>query len=86
MTAETDEKGESSMQSRISSWLGILARLWRRSCAELSSRWRLLRSRPAAGYSTETVIVTALLVLLALTVIGILVARVTAKVNGIDLS
>ena len=74
------------MSSRIRSWAGTVARLWRSSADELRARWRLLQSRPDAGYSTETVIVTALLVLLALTVIGILVARVTAKVNGIDLS
>ena len=74
------------MSSRIRSWARIVTHLWRSSADELRARWRLLASRPDAGYSTETVIVTALLVLLALTVIGILVARVTAKVNGIDLS
>jgi hypothetical protein len=74
------------MHSRIRSWIALLALLGRNAYAELSSRWRLLRSRPDAGYSTETVIVTALLVLLALTVIGILIARVTARVEGIDLS
>lgn len=38
-----------------------------------------------AGYSTETVIVTALLSIMGLTVIGIIVAKVTARANGIDL-
>lgn len=38
-----------------------------------------------AGYSTEAVIVTALLAVMGLAVIGIIVAKVTAKANGIDL-
>ncbi|MEN8652348.1 hypothetical protein ABCR94_17520 [Streptomyces sp. 21So2-11] len=38
-----------------------------------------------AGYSTEAVIVTALLAVLGLTVIGVIVAKVMAKANGIDL-
>lgn len=38
-----------------------------------------------AGYSTETVIVTALLVIMGIAVIGIIVAKVTAKASGIDL-
>ncbi|MCC3654015.1 hypothetical protein DMH02_009790 [Streptomyces sp. WAC 00631] len=37
------------------------------------------------GYTTETVVVTALLAILALTVVGIIIAKVTAKANGIDL-
>lgn len=74
------------MHSRISSWIRTLACLWLTARDELRARWTVLQNRPDAGYSTETVIVTALLVLLALTVIGILIARVTAKVSGIDLS
>ncbi|WP_419994465.1 hypothetical protein [Streptomyces boninensis] len=38
-----------------------------------------------AGYSTETVVVTALLAMLALTAIGIVVAKVVGRANGIDL-
>ncbi|MEV8320445.1 hypothetical protein AB0Q95_40485 [Streptomyces sp. NPDC059900] len=38
-----------------------------------------------AGYSTETVLVTALLAVMGIAVIGIIVAKVTAKANGIDL-
>ncbi|MET9036976.1 MULTISPECIES: hypothetical protein [Streptomyces] len=38
-----------------------------------------------AGYSTETVIVTALLVIMGIAVIGIIVGKVTAKASGIDL-
>lgn len=36
------------------------------------------------GYSTEAVVVTAALVLLALAVVGIIVARVTAKAQSIN--
>lgn len=51
------------------------------------ARWDEIRrhARDDAGYSTETVIVTALLAILALTVVGIIVAKVTAKANGISL-
>lgn len=38
-----------------------------------------------AGYTTETILVTALLVVLALAVLAILVAKVTAKANGINM-
>ena len=38
-----------------------------------------------AGYTTETVLVTGLLVVLAITVIAIIVAKVTAAANAIDL-
>ncbi|MFD7169251.1 hypothetical protein [Streptomyces violascens] len=38
-----------------------------------------------AGYSTETVIVTALLVILALSAIGVIASKVLAKANGLDL-
>jgi hypothetical protein len=41
--------------------------------------------RDDAGYTTETVVITALLALLAITVVGIIVAKVTAKANGINL-
>ncbi len=49
----------------------------------LGARWRALRADPDAGYSTETVIVTALLAALALTAVGIIVAKVVAKANSI---
>ncbi|MBN1174643.1 MAG: hypothetical protein JXA67_20940 [Micromonosporaceae bacterium] len=53
--------------------------------SELRYRWRLLRERPDAGYSTEAVLVTALLVTLALLVIGTIAAKVSGKANSIDL-
>ncbi|MFD1271823.1 hypothetical protein ACFQ51_06960 [Streptomyces kaempferi] len=59
-----------------------------RSIAARTRRWgRRLRRRMAqdAGYSTETVIVTALLVIMGIAVIGIIVGKVTAKASGIDL-
>ena len=49
----------------------------------LGARWRALRAEPGAGCSTETVIVTALLAALALTAVGIIVAKVIAKANSI---
>ncbi|MFT7837731.1 hypothetical protein Q5530_16475 [Saccharothrix sp. BKS2] len=51
----------------------------------LRARWEQLRRHPEAGYSTETVLVTALLVVAALAVIAIVVAKVTDKANGITL-
>lgn len=57
----------------------------------LSALIALIRMRTTAlraderGYSTETVVVTALLVGLAIAVLGIIIAAVTAKVDSIDL-
>ncbi|TVT52023.1 hypothetical protein FNH05_13710 [Amycolatopsis rhizosphaerae] len=51
----------------------------------LKARWEVLRREPEAGYSTEAVLVTALLVVMALAVIAIIVAKVTHKANGINL-
>lgn len=49
------------------------------------ARWEALRERPDAGYSTETVLVTALLVVAALAVIAIIASKVTEKANGITM-
>lgn len=43
------------------------------------------RARGDAGYTTETIVVTALLVILAVTVVGIITAKVLGKANAIDL-
>ncbi|MFI9811533.1 hypothetical protein [Saccharothrix variisporea] len=51
----------------------------------LRARWELVRRHSDAGYSTETVLVTALLVVGALTVIAIVVAKVTEKAAGITM-
>lgn len=58
----------------------------------MGSCWQILRARieqvrqnPEGGYTTETVVVTALLVIAALAVVAIIVGKVTAKARGIDL-
>ena len=50
----------------------------------LQGRWQALRADPDAGYSTEAVIVTALLAALALTAVGIIVAKVVSSANNIN--
>ncbi|PNE38176.1 MULTISPECIES: hypothetical protein [Streptomyces] len=57
-----------------------LTRLLRAHLAEVRQH-----ARSDAGYTTETVLITALLVILALSVVGIIVAKVTAKAKAIDL-
>jgi hypothetical protein len=42
------------------------------------------RERPEAGYSTEAVVVIALLVAVAVAAVGIIGAKVLAKAHGID--
>ncbi|MGH3573613.1 MAG: hypothetical protein ACRDRD_21645 [Pseudonocardiaceae bacterium] len=58
---------------------------WVLLVSALHARIEELRRNPDAGYTTETVLVTALLVVAALVVVGIIVAKVTAKANGINL-
>jgi ABC-type Fe3+ transport system permease subunit len=43
------------------------------------------RERPEGGYTTEVVAVTALLIAAAILVVGVIVAKVTAKAHSIDL-
>jgi hypothetical protein len=50
----------------------------------LRTRWQVLRAEPEAGYSTETVVVTALLVALAIAVLAIIAVKVTASANNIN--
>ena len=50
----------------------------------LHNRWQALRADPEAAYSTEAVIVTALLAALALTAVGIIVAKVVSSANNIN--
>ena len=50
----------------------------------LHDQWQSLRADPAAGYSTEAVIVTALLAALALTAVGIIVAKVVSAAGNIS--
>lgn len=49
----------------------------------LRSRLAEVRASPDAGYSTEAVVVTALLVALALAAVGIIATKVLAKANSI---
>lgn len=51
----------------------------------LTARLRSLRELGDDGYSTETVIVTALLVIMAIAVVGIISAKVLAKANSIGM-
>ncbi len=53
--------------------------------AQLRRRWQALRATGDAGYSTEAVITIAVVAALALTVLGIIAAKVIAKANSIDL-
>jgi hypothetical protein len=59
-----------------------------RVAATTTCRWQRLKRFLARddGYSSEAVATTALLVALALSVIGILVAKVIARANSIDLN
>lgn len=51
----------------------------------LRATWKKLTANPDDGYASEAVLVTALLILCALVVIGIIAAKVTSKANTIDL-
>ncbi|WP_199550351.1 hypothetical protein [Streptomyces sp. N35] len=53
----------------------------------LRAHWARVREgvRNDAGYSTEAIIVTALLAILGLTAVGIIAAKVIGRANGIDL-
>jgi hypothetical protein len=58
--------------------------LLRHLLALIRGRWQMLRAEPEAGYSTETVVVTALLVALAIAVLAIIAVKVTASANNIN--
>lgn len=49
------------------------------------TRFALLRQTPDAGYVSEWVLLTALLISAVLVVAGIFVAKIIAKANGIEL-
>jgi len=63
----------------------MMLALLHRLVTELRHRHRALRDSGDAGYSTETVLVTALLAAAALVVLGIIAAKVAAKANSINL-
>jgi hypothetical protein len=58
--------------------------LIRHMMAILRQRLTDTRAEPDAGYSTETVIVIALLVAMAVTAVGIIAAKVIATANHIS--
>jgi hypothetical protein len=58
---------------------------WNAVWTMLRARIELLRRNPEAGYSTEAVLVTALLVAAALFVIAIVIDKVIRKANGITM-
>ena len=58
---------------------------WTAIWTNLHARIAVLRRNPDAGYATETVLVTALLVVAALAIIAIIIAKVTQKAKGITL-
>lgn len=61
--------------------LTVLHVLW----AQIRANLTHLREHPDDGYSTETVVVTAILVALALAVVGdIIYNKVVNKANGIN--
>jgi hypothetical protein len=53
--------------------------------AEIRHRWKTVRDTKDGGYSTESVLVTALLVAAAIVIIGVIVNKVKAKADGITL-
>ena len=51
---------------------------------QLRSRLQVLRADPEAGYSTEAVVVIALLVAMAITAVGIIAAKVISTAHNIS--
>lgn len=60
--------------------LSVIAQL----IARLRDRLQMLRAEPEAGYSTEAVVVIALLVAMAITAVGIIAAKVIAAAYHIS--
>ena len=53
--------------------------------AELRHRWQLVRDTKDGGYTTESVVVTAVLIAIALLVIGIIGMKLVNKANSLNL-
>jgi hypothetical protein len=66
-------------------FLAYLTAQARRRTDNLRAKFKEL-ARSDAGYSTETVLVTALLVVLALGVLAVIATKVIAKANSISLN
>lgn len=56
----------------------------RQLITHLRARLEAVRSEPEAGYSTEAVVVIALLVVMAVTAVGIIAAKVLATAHNIQ--
>jgi hypothetical protein len=56
----------------------------RQLIAVLRSRLQTARAEPEAGYSTEAVVVIALLVAMAITAVGIIAAKVLTTAHNIS--
>jgi hypothetical protein len=56
----------------------------RQLIAALHSRLEVIRAEPEAGYSTEAVVVIALLVAMAITAVGIIAAKVISTAHNIS--
>jgi hypothetical protein len=65
--------------------LAALIRTVRRLLSRIHQPDRRSGNPSDGGYSTETVLVTALLAMLAVAVMAVLTTKVLAKVNSIDL-
>ncbi|GAB1644366.1 hypothetical protein [Krasilnikovia sp. MM14-A1259] len=59
--------------------------LWSYLAAQMRYRWAVVRTTKDAGYTTEAVVATAVLVTLAILAIGIIYTKVSGKANSIDL-
>lgn len=51
----------------------------------LRRKTQQMRDEPDAGYTTEQVVVTALLAAAAIIIVGIVVTKITARANSINL-
>jgi len=54
--------------------------------AGVRARFDRLRRAPEAGYNTEATVVTAILAAAAITIVGIIVKKITDRANGINLN
>jgi plasmid stabilization system protein ParE len=62
--------------------LGVAAQLF---ADDIRTRIAQLRDQPEAGTTTEQVIITALLAVAAIAIVGVIVAKVTARAKSINL-
>ncbi|PYC65574.1 hypothetical protein C7C46_32490 [Streptomyces tateyamensis] len=56
----------------------------RRLAARLADGYARAKAEPDAGYTTETIVITALLVLCGIAALGVLTTKVLDKVNGLN--